>query len=61
LKHLKEFSNIIETSVGKKKPTSHKTPQAKSIILHEVQLEKHKGAPIISYKIPRGKNVKLKM
>ncbi len=36
-------------------------PQAAPIIPYEVHMVKHKGALTVCYKIPRRKNIKLKM
>jgi hypothetical protein len=36
-------------------------PRAAPIIPYEVHMVKHRGAPTVCFKIPRRKNVKLKM
>jgi len=43
------------------RPIGHKTPHATLIIHCEVQIVKHISALTICYKIPRRKNIKLKM
>ncbi len=45
----------------KKILASHRMLQATLIIFHEMKIGEHKGALVVYYKIPRRKNVKLKM